>query len=297
MINLFNITRRLSTKFISPIINYLIALQEKHYFKYFTYLGYLYIGRVLLTYIIDIKDYCLTSFSFKQFRRKYGKGWIIITEPNNYRLIDIINAFKDEGYKILIISKTNEWDKHTNDIEFDFYRKDCIITPEQFKDLSSKLNNVLLDEHVSMVIHNTSFRFNKYFDKLSDDDMRLAINANLISTIMILKFINERCYQSFRTLFVGFGDILADLKIPHMQLYSTYLTYSKILILRSGNIEKCYIEDGLTSGIVVPVYKLNNITEWGSEGIYLNYINKLMKDLTRNNYFLQFYYRYYLKLK
>jgi short-subunit dehydrogenase len=289
-------------QFTNYSIEKIIALREKEVFKYLTYIGYLCIANVVFNYLIDIKDYFLSSFN--NFHIKYGKGWVIVTQACDPRIRQILTYFLQNGYKVLLIG--NDEDMILSNISpvleklkgekisyekfiYDFYRTD-VLNANDFEYFNSKLKEITNNEPISLIIHNCNFRVNKYFDKLNDSEINLLVNSNLISTILICKFIND--YNSKKsTLFVYFSDILSDLMIPHMQLYSTYLNYSKFLISKlSKNIDKCIIEDALYTENQIQIEKLN------SGLIYKNYKNKFLKDITTNTFFLKFYYRYYLKI-
>jgi hypothetical protein len=82
-----------------------------------------------------------------------------------------------------------------------------------------------------------------------------------------------------------------------MQLYSTYLGYSRKIIFnsKSESIDICYLEDGFNNNSF-PLKKLTNIAKWNNEGIYVKYRNKILRDLSKGSIIHWFYYRYYLKI-
>jgi hypothetical protein len=78
MIRVFKNTYSFIGGLFSEFVSKTVEIQNKTYFKYFVYLGYFYIGKIVLRLVVDLKDYYFRSFSFDEFGKKYGNGWVIV---------------------------------------------------------------------------------------------------------------------------------------------------------------------------------------------------------------------------
>ena len=144
-------------------IKNILELKNKHTFKYFTYIGYLYIFLIGFDFLRILKNVIFQNFYFKNLNERYGEGWVLLINNNN--ILNILERLNIEGYKIILICDVKDdinelkakFNENIKTVTFDIYKNE-IYSINDFNNLKNDLLEIIKQDRIAIFINNLNYK-------------------------------------------------------------------------------------------------------------------------------------------
>lgn len=280
-----------------------------------TIVGGLFLFKKSLNATFLIKKYFLTRR--KNFHKAYGKGWTLITGGSEGLGKSYAKEFYKRGHNVLIISRSEEKLKYTkseiensytsynnhfnNKVEYLVYD----FSKEYSAENISSLNEQLKEYEFNILINNVGTVSLDHIDKISDENIKNIININLMSNLILTKYIMQKMKnRKDKSLIVSIGSDLIHFNPPFLQIYNATKSFmhslSKSLEKETDKIDYTHILPGPLETSLNPRkimfkveaddYANSSINHFGNYSESYGHYKHLIKNLILGNPFVFYLY-------
>jgi len=244
----------MENNYITKFTNRFNDFAKSNLFKALGVFGLFVISKTILKSLLWVKKYFL-SFE-RDFKKLYGDGWVIITGGSEGIGKSLAEEFAKRGFKILLISRTEETLKKTSDelskiqganqieyLAFDFSQDYDKTTIDELRKKMSPYHDC------SILINNVGMTQNSLFNNMSDDYIRKMINTNVNSLVWMTRIvIDGMLKRNDRSLIVGSGSVAHYLRVKFKSIYVASKTFMDgfmcSLARETDRIDYTYMEIG-----------------------------------------------------
>lgn len=249
--------------------------------KYFNRLVYVAGLFTLINYCRDLpknfKSLFLKRQSLNLLKDKYGDGWVVISGATSGTGLCFAREFSKLGYKTVLISRdenklentreelTSRFGVDTKIIKFDFNN---ISNEKNIEDLRQKINQVIGDEKVSILVNNVGMQStnDNKFENLSSSELINYCNVNMLSQLIMYNiFLPRLKNQPSRSLIIDVSSSTADLDtMPVNAVYQSTKTFnlkfSKTMEMQLKAEETDSVKRNVDIAILKPGMFVSNLT-------------------------------------